>query len=79
MCKSYLEEKKTNMMNDSDDQYGNLKSTSPKMLMDCIQFTVVMRANTHADTFRDRKSSPGLQQMRLTVTSACLTAEAGRA
>jgi len=69
MCKSYLEEKKTNMMNDSDDQYGNLKSTSPKMLMDCIQFAVVIRADTHADTFRDRKSSPGLHEQRLTLSS----------
>jgi len=66
------------MTNDRDDQYGNLKSTSPKMLMDCIQFAVVIRANTHADTFRDRKSSPGLHEQTNAVTSACLMAEAGR-
>lgn len=37
---------------------GNHKSTSPKMLMDCIQFAVMMRADTHADTYRDRKIQP---------------------
>jgi len=40
------------------------------MLMDCIQFAVVIRANTHADTYRDRKSSPGCHERRHTVVSA---------
>jgi len=40
------------------------------MLMDCIQFAVVIRANTHADTYRDRESSPGCHERRHTVVSA---------
>lgn len=55
-------EKETKMMTDSDDQYG--KSTSSNMLMDCIQFAVVIRANTHADTSRDRKPSLGCRDRR---------------
>lgn len=57
----------TKMMTDSDDQYG--KSTSSNMLMDCIQFAVVIRANTHADTSRDRKSSLGCRDRRQTPLS----------
>lgn len=38
------------MTNDSKDQYGRHKA-NPKMLMDCIRLTVVIRANTHAPLF----------------------------
>lgn len=55
-------------MNDSNDQYGNHKSTYPKMLMDCIQYAVVIRANSQADTYRDRKSSLGLHEKRLHIS-----------
>lgn len=48
--------------NDSTDQYGNCKSTPSKDadgLMDCIQFAVVIRANTHADTNKGQRVQPG--------------------
>lgn len=55
------------MTNKSIDQYGNQKPTSPKMLMDCIQFAEVIKA-THADTCGDRKSSLYSYKKRLRLS-----------
>lgn len=51
----YLKGRNTNMTNDSKYQYGDHKA-NPKVLMDCIQLTVVIRAGTHAPSFL---SEPG--------------------
>ncbi len=70
MHQTYLEERKplklqiTAIINN-----GNHKSPFPKMLMDCIQFAVVMRANTNADTHMDRKSSLGQRERRQMLLS----------
>jgi len=55
LCEMYLKGRNTNMTNDSKYQYGDHKA-NPKVLMDCIQLTVVIRAGTHAPSFL---SEPG--------------------
>lgn len=62
------------MMNDSTDQYDNQKLISAKMLMDCIQFAVVIRANTQADTYRTgQQFQPCQSKNRLTLFSVLIS------